>query len=103
MRSRQLLFDARVSDIIQGWKDRYPAGGTRLEFTEPLPDVFKTLIAVTEDQLVPLADMRQLADRLPNARLRVVDSIFGHDAFLKERELLLDLFSEALQSPCPDA
>ena len=46
--SSKLLFDARVSDIIQGWKDRYPAGGTRLEFTEPLPDVFKTLIAVTE-------------------------------------------------------
>ena len=22
----QLLFDARVSDIIQGWKDRYPDG-----------------------------------------------------------------------------
>ena len=46
--TNKLLFDARVSDIIQGWKDRYPAGGTSLEFTEPLPDVFKTLIAVTE-------------------------------------------------------
>jgi hypothetical protein len=44
----RLLFDARVSDIIQGWKDRYPAGGSSLEFTEPLPDVFKSLIAVTE-------------------------------------------------------
>lgn len=46
--SSKLLFDARVSDIIQGWKDRYPNGGTNLAFTEPLPDVFKTLIAVTE-------------------------------------------------------
>jgi len=46
--SNKLLFDARFSDIIQGWKDRYPAGGTALEFTKPLPDVFKTLIAVTE-------------------------------------------------------
>ena len=44
----KLLFDARVSDIIQGWKDRYPNGGTSLAFTEPLPDVFKSLIAVTE-------------------------------------------------------
>jgi hypothetical protein len=44
----KLLFDARVSDIIQGWKDRYPNGGTSLAFTEPLPDVFKSLVAVTE-------------------------------------------------------
>lgn len=42
------LVDARVSDIIQGWKDRYPDGGSSLEFTKPLPDVFKTLIAVQE-------------------------------------------------------
>ena len=46
--TNRLLFDARVSDIIQGWKDRYPSGGTSLEFTEPLPDVFKSLIAVTD-------------------------------------------------------
>ena len=44
----RLLFDARVSDIIQGWKDRYPSGGSSLAFTEPLPDAFKSLIAVTE-------------------------------------------------------
>jgi hypothetical protein len=46
--TNKLLFDARVSDIIQGWKDRYPSGGTSLAFTQPLPDVFKSLIAVTE-------------------------------------------------------
>jgi len=46
--SNKVLFDAKVSDIIQGWKDRYPDGGASLAFTEPLPDVFKSLIAVTE-------------------------------------------------------
>ena len=46
--SNKWLFDAKVSDIVQGWKDRYPNGGSSLEFTEPLPDVFKDLIAVTE-------------------------------------------------------
>src|SRR5262249_26671949 len=44
----RLLIDARVSDIIQGWKDRYPSGGNSLAFTDPLPDTFKSLIAVTE-------------------------------------------------------
>src|SRR5262245_24847898 len=46
--TNKLLFDAKVSDIIQGWKDRFPAGGNSLEFTKALPDVFKSLIAVTE-------------------------------------------------------
>jgi hypothetical protein len=46
--SNKWLFDAKVSDIVQGWKDRYPSGGDSLDFTKPLPDVFKTLIAVTE-------------------------------------------------------
>jgi hypothetical protein len=46
--TNRLLFDARVSDIVQGWKDRFPSGGSSLEFTKPLPDVFKSLIAVTE-------------------------------------------------------
>jgi len=44
----KLLFDARASDIVQGWKDRFPSGGSTLEFTKPLPDAFKSLIAVTE-------------------------------------------------------
>jgi hypothetical protein len=42
------LVDAKVSDIVQGWKDRFPSGGDSLEFTRPLPDVYKNLIAVTE-------------------------------------------------------
>jgi hypothetical protein len=46
--SNKWLLDAKVSDIVQGWKDRYPNGGNSLEFTKPLPDVFKTLIAVNE-------------------------------------------------------
>ena len=44
----KLLFDARFSDIIQGWQDRLPTDGTSLEFTQPLPSVFSNLVAVTE-------------------------------------------------------
>ena len=58
-----------------------------------------TLIAVAEDQLVPLADMQELAARLPHGSLQVMGSLYGHDAFLKERDALLKLFREALQSP----
>ncbi len=53
-------------------------------------------VAVREDQLVPLADMRAMAARLPNARLHEISSVFGHDAFLKEAEQLKPVFARAL-------
>jgi homoserine O-acetyltransferase len=55
-----------------------------------------TAVAVTEDRLVPLADMRAVAARLPRARLCEISSIYGHDAFLKEAEQLQPIFAHAL-------
>jgi homoserine O-acetyltransferase len=55
-----------------------------------------TAVAVREDQLVPLGDMRAMAARLPNARLHEISSVFGHDAFLKEAEQLKPVFARAL-------
>jgi homoserine O-acetyltransferase/O-succinyltransferase len=46
------------------------------------------VVAVREDQLVPLADMRALTARLPDAGLHEISSLMGHDAFLKEAEQL---------------
>jgi homoserine O-acetyltransferase len=48
-----------------------------------------TVIGFTSDGLVPIEDSRDLAARAPNLR-RLIEapSIFGHDAFLKERELV---------------
>ena len=56
-----------------------------------------TMVAVVEDQLVPLSDMRELRDRLAgNCRLVEISSLYGHDAFLKETEVLRDVFAQAL-------
>jgi len=56
-----------------------------------------TLLAVQEDQLVPLADMRELRDRHGgNCSLIEISSLYGHDAFLKETEVLRDLLARAL-------
>jgi homoserine O-acetyltransferase/O-succinyltransferase len=52
-----------------------------------------TVIAVREDQLVPLEDMRALAARLPEARLHEISSPHGHDAFLKEPGQLRPTFA----------
>jgi homoserine O-acetyltransferase len=58
-----------------------------------------TLVAVREDQLVPLADMQRLAAALPRARLHEIHSLYGHDAFLKEADQLRPIFDSCLQGP----
>lgn len=56
-----------------------------------------TLIAVREDQLVPLADMVALKDRMGSrAELVEISSLYGHDAFLKEADSLHHAFDRAL-------
>jgi homoserine O-acetyltransferase len=58
------------------------------------------LVAVREDQLVPLQDMRTLKERLSGpVDLFEISSEFGHDAFLKEAETLRSVFSRALYLP----
>lgn len=56
-----------------------------------------TLIAVREDQLVPFGDMQALAARLGGPRQLIeINSIFGHDAFLKEGAALTPIIKQAL-------
>lgn len=55
-------------------------------------------IAVEDDLLVPLADMEEAAERTPDARLTVLRSIYGHDAFLKEVEAMNALIAADLEA-----
>lgn len=56
-----------------------------------------TLVAVREDQLVPLADVQALHSRMGGAaQLIEVSSLYGHDAFLKEAAVLRPVFARAL-------
>jgi homoserine O-acetyltransferase len=58
-----------------------------------------TLIGFASDRLVPLADLCQLQQRLgAPAGLEVVETVYGHDGFLKEPERLAPLLRDALQS-----
>jgi homoserine O-acetyltransferase/O-succinyltransferase len=58
-----------------------------------------TVIGFTSDRLVPIEDSRDLAARAPNLR-RLVEapSVFGHDAFLKERERVGHALHELLST-----
>ena len=64
------------------------------------PELIKvpaTLIAVREDQLVPLEDMRSLSARLGGPSHWVeLSSLFGHDAFLKEGPVINPIIQRAL-------
>ena len=56
-----------------------------------------TLIAVREDQLVPFNDMQALAARLNGpSQFIEINSIFGHDAFLKEGAALNPIIKQCL-------
>ncbi|HEY0747743.1 MAG TPA: homoserine O-succinyltransferase [Steroidobacteraceae bacterium] len=61
-----------------------------------------TLIAVREDQLVPFNDMQALSARLNGPRQLIeINSIFGHDAFLKEGAALMPIIKHALAEQQP--
>jgi len=55
-------------------------------------------LAVREDQLVPVADVRGMVARLGAGRYHEISSIYGHDAFLKESQQLRGVFAAALES-----
>ena len=57
-----------------------------------------TVVAVAEDRLVPLADACALVEALPDARLRVLNSRYGHDAFLKEHDAIARVLSSVLDA-----
>jgi homoserine O-acetyltransferase len=63
-----------------------------------------TVVAVAEDRLVPVEDAYALVERLAagNAprrpQLRVLRSLYGHDAFLKETAAIAGILGEALQA-----
>jgi homoserine O-acetyltransferase/O-succinyltransferase len=59
-----------------------------------------TVVAVREDLLVPLGDLRALVARLPRAELVEISSPHGHDAFLKEPAQLKPVFDQVYGERC---
>lgn len=51
------------------------------------------VIGFHSDQLVPIHLQKSLANHLPNARLEIIDSKFGHDGFLKESQHISNCIS----------
>ena len=51
-----------------------------------------------EDELVPYRHMQEYVGRLPAGKLVTLDSIYGHDAFLKEGEALKPIIAEEIDN-----
>lgn len=83
--------------------DRYLALSSALDrhCVEPASIRCRTeLIGSTSDELVPLSQLRELAGAIGiRARLHLIDSPFGHDAFLKSTQLLNPLLERLLTEP----
>lgn len=57
-----------------------------------------TLVAIRQDQLVPISQMRSLASRIGrHCSLYELDSLYGHDGFLKEDRQLAPLLNRILE------
>jgi homoserine O-acetyltransferase len=54
------------------------------------------LVAIAQDQIVPLGDLETLAQGAARCRLHVIDSRYGHDAFLKEPQAIDAVLRRAL-------
>lgn len=61
-------------------------------------DVPTTLLAVEEDTLVPLWQMEELHQGIPESELVVIQSPTGHDAFLVEQEEVSNLVRRVLHT-----
>jgi homoserine O-acetyltransferase len=80
--------------------DRFLALSESIDLHAIAPEsvrVPSTLIGIASDRLVPLADLCELQRRCgAPAALHVIDSRYGHDAFLKETAQIGPLVGEAL-------
>lgn len=52
------------------------------------------VVTIPNDVLYPYEDQQQLAEHIPNARLRQLEGKHGHDSFLVEVETLSDMICE---------
>ena len=104
---------SRDADSVTGWIDHHGAKfvrrfgaeayrclGRSLDTHEIDPAAIRTpttLFAVREDLTVPLSLLREYAARARDCALVEIDSVYGHDAFLKEEGAVAALLQQALE------
>lgn len=96
----QTYLESRGQDFIGRMSPaRYLALSESIDWHQADPgdiQVPATVIGFRQDQLVPVEDLRSLAQQLPQlTHYFETDSIYGHDAFLKEIPFLEDALRQS--------
>jgi homoserine O-acetyltransferase/O-succinyltransferase len=93
-------FDAGSYVVIAEAMNRHDVGRGRGGIAAALRGcpVPVAVCGITSDRIFPLRLQEELADLLPGCRgLQVLDSIYGHDAWLVESEVVGELVRQALE------
>lgn len=79
--------------------DSHNVGRNRISIETALQEIRAgtLVIGINSDLLFPTSEQKFLAENIPNAQLEIIDSIFGHDGFLVETELLEQLIDKFLK------
>ncbi len=83
-------FDANTYVILSKAMDTHDISRCRKSFEVVLNrvEIPVQVIGVNSDHLYPVSEQQELVKRLPNGRLHIINSAYGHDAFLIEFEQL---------------
>jgi len=55
------------------------------------------IVGITSDILCPLSEQEFLADNIPNSKLIIIDSLYGHDGFMVETEKMGNCLKEWME------
>lgn len=91
-------FNAQVYWMLTKAMDSHNVGRKRGSIEKTLAGIkAKTLvIGISSDILCPLAEQEYLVKHIPNAKLAVIDSSYGHDGFLIEEKKISKVIREFL-------
>jgi homoserine O-acetyltransferase len=94
-------FNAYSYVLLSHAMDAHNVGRKRDGFEKALAVISaKTLIiGITSDVLFPIEEQKQLWLHIPNAKIKTIESDFGHDGFLIEHEALIKQFKNFLKPP----
>ena len=91
-------FNAQSYWLISKAMDSHNVGRYRGSIGKALAGIkAKTLvISISGDILFPLAEQQYLMKHIPNAKLAIIDSAYGHDGFLIEGDKISTVISGSL-------
>lgn len=92
-------FDAGTYVSLSDAMNTHNVARGRGALTEVLRRITTPIVVggITSDRLYPIYQQQQISDFIPSAgKLHEIDSIYGHDGFLIETEVIGDLVSQTL-------